>query len=168
MTVITVKAISKTVYVAAEILDAKFRRYLQSANCDEIILSSEYNRSLIANASAGTGLSHVVSELLNVKAEVGINTYDIPRDFIGKSFKELFDYYHRKDGSLLIGILENTGNFFIRKKDAIREAQKTPDISKLVDNLMVVKTLVANHPVINPKSDYVLQKYSRGILINGR
>ena len=168
MTVITIKALSKMVYVAAELLDSKFERYLMSANCDEIILTSEYNRSLIANASAGSGISHIVSELLNVNADVTINTFEIPENYIGKNFNELFDHYLKKDQSILIGILENTGNFYTRKREAIRDAQKTPDISKLVDNLRVVKTLIANNPIINPKPDYVIKNYSRSILINGR
>jgi voltage-gated potassium channel len=167
MAVLAIKAISKTVYIAAELLDSKFESYLVS-NCDEIILSSEYNRTLIANASAGGGISHVVAELLNVKSETAINTVELPKEFIGKLYSELSEYFLKKDRSLLIGILENTGNFFTRKKEAIKAAQKTPDISKLVDNLKVVKSLAANLPVLNPESDYVLKSYSRAIIIEGR
>lgn len=167
MAVLTIKSISKTVYIAAELLDSKFEGYLVS-NCDEIILSSEYNRTLIANASAGSGISHVVAELLNVKSETGINTVELPKDFIGKQYSELSEYFVKKDKSILIGMLENTGNFFTRKKEAIRAAQKTPDISKLVDNLKIVKSLAANLPVINPEPDYILKPYSRAIIIEGR
>ncbi|HOO70885.1 MAG TPA: ion channel [Spirochaetota bacterium] len=168
MTIITIKSISKRVYTAAELLDAKFERYLRFSNCDEIILSSQYNRSLIANASAGSGISHVISELLNVQAGVSINTYEVPRDFIGKQFSDLAEYYLAKDRSILIGLLENTGNFFMRKKEAIQEAQKTPDISTLVDNLKTVKGLMANLPVINPQPDYAIKKFSRAIIIEGQ
>ncbi len=167
MAILTIKSISKTVYIAAELLDAKFESYLLS-NCDEIILSSEYNRTLIANASAGTGISHVIAELLNVKSETAINTLELPKEFIGKKYSELSEFLVKKDKSILIGILENTGNFFTRKKEAIKAAQKTPDISKLVDNLKVVKSLAANLPIINPDSDYILKPYSRAIIIEGR
>jgi len=168
MSIITIKSMSKTTYTCAELLDSKFERYLKFSNCDEIILSSEYNRALIANASAGSGISHVISELLNVNADVSINTLDIPETFIGKQYEELSDYYKSKNRSVLIGILENTGNFYSRKKEAIKEAQKTPDISKLVDNLKVVKELTANQPVINPFPTYELKKYSKAIIIEGR
>ena len=168
MAVITIKSISKTIYTCAELLDAKFERYLTTSNCDEIILSSDYNRLLIANASAGNGISHVVSELLNVNADVSINTVDIPAKYVGTAYGELFSHYMGRDQSILIGILENTGNFFKRKAEAIREAQKTPDISTLVDNLKEVKTLAANQPVINPRHDYILKKHSKAIIIEGR
>lgn len=168
MTVITIKSISKTIYTCAELLDEKFERYLRFSNCDEIIMSTEYNRSIIANASAGSGISQVISELLSVNADVSIGTQEIPSRFIGKTFGELFDYYLARNRTILIGILENTGNFHTRKTEAIRDAQKTPDISKLVDNLKVVKTLVANMPVINPTPDYIIMRYTRAIIIEGR
>lgn len=168
MTIITIKSISKTIYTCAEILDEKFERYLRFSNCDEIILSSEFNRSIIANASAGSGISQVISELLNVNADVTIGTQEIPGKFIDRTYGELFDYYMGRNRTILIGILENTGNFYTRKNEAIRDAQKTPDISKLVDNLKVVKQLMANLPVINPATDYRINRYSRAIIIEGR
>ncbi|MBN1497351.1 MAG: ion transporter [Spirochaetes bacterium] len=168
MAIITIKSMSKTIYTCAEIIDEKFERYLRFSNCDEIILSTEYNRSIIANASAGSGISHVISALLNVDAEVSISTQTIPARFAGKSFGELFDFYMSRDRTILIGILENTGNFYTRKTEAIRDAQKTPDISKLVDSLKDVKQLVANMPVINPKPEYVITHHSKAIIIEGR
>ncbi len=168
MAIITIKSMAKRVYTCAELLDAKFERYLRFSNCDEIVLSSENNRSLLANASSGSGISHVISELLNVHAEASIITAEIPNTFIGKSFDELFHYLIEKNHSILIGILENTGNFWERKREALREAQKTPDISKLVDNLKTVKELIANQPVINPDPAYTIKKFSKAIIIEGR
>jgi voltage-gated potassium channel len=69
------------------------------------------------------------------------------------------------DNSILIGILENTGNIFHRKREALREAQKTPDITRLVANLQAVKELRGNQPVFNPGPDYVIKLNSRAILI---
>jgi voltage-gated potassium channel len=165
MTVLTVKSISKSVYVCAELMDSKYERYLRFSNCDEIILSSQYNKLLIANASAGSGISHVVNELLDVNVGPNINTVDFPKNFIGKEFYELRDYFRNKGNSILIGLLENTGNFFMRKKEALEEAQKTPDISKLIDSLKMVKTLLPNLPVINPEPEYEIKKYTKAIII---
>lgn len=167
MAIITIKSITKSIYTCAELLDAKFKRYLQSSNCDEIILSSDYSRSLIANASAGSGISHVISELLDVKTNVSIDTIDIPKKFIGETFQDFSKYLLEKNRSILIGLLENTGNFYLRKREALKEAQKTADISKLVDNLKEVKTLLPNLPVINPVYNYIIKKYSRAIIIEG-
>ena len=168
MSIITVKALSKTIYAAAELLDSKFERYLLSANCDEIILTSDYNRSLIAHASTGSGISHVVNELLNVDASVSINTLPVPAPLIGKRYGALSEHYRNVTDKILLGILENTGNFHQRKMEAIEEAQKAPDISTLVDRLKTVKSMTANRPVINPSDDYIINKNCKVIIIEGK
>ncbi len=167
MAIITVKTISKTVYTAAELLDSKFERYLKFSNCDEVILSSDYNRSLIASASTGAGISHVISELLDPECGASISTREIADTYVGKSYSELVSHFGKTGSGVLIGLLENTGNFFLRKKVALEEAQKTPDISLLVTNLKEVKTLTPNQPVLNPDGEYVIKKYSKAIVIEG-
>lgn len=51
------------------------------------------------------------------------------------------------------------------KIEALREAQKTSDVSALVSNLQGVKGLEVNKPVMIPQADYVIQKYSRAIVL---
>ncbi len=166
MTVITIDSMNKNIYTCAELIDEKFEKYLRLANCDEIILSREYSKILIANAASASGVSHIASELLN--PEYGrLLTYDFPEYFIGKTFGELKSYFEGEFGYILIGVLENTGKIYYRKKEALAEAQKTPDISKLVENLQNVKKLVPNKPVLNPGKDYIIRKNSKAIIIRG-
>ncbi|RKX90963.1 MAG: transporter [Spirochaetes bacterium] len=164
MSVITIDSMNKNIYTCAELIDEKFEKYLRLANCDEIILSREYSRILIANAASASGVSHIAAELLN--PEKGkLFTHDFPDVFIGKTFYELKDYFEKEYGYILIGILENTGKIYYRKKEALAEAQKTPDISKLVENLQNVKKLIPNKPVLNPGNDYVVKRNSKAIVI---
>jgi voltage-gated potassium channel len=165
MGVLTIEAISKRVYVCAELLDEKFEKYLRLANCDEIILSREYSKLILANASSASGVSHIVTDLLSTKARSGLKTKTIPPDLEGKSFGELSDYLNGKYGSIVIGLLENTGNFYYRKKEALNEAQMTPDISRLIVNLKAVKQLVPNKSVLNPGRAYTVKKNSRAIVV---
>jgi voltage-gated potassium channel len=53
----------------------------------------------------------------------------------------------------------------VRKREALKEAQMNPDISKLIPDLRSVKTISANDPIINPPRDYIVNKYSRAIII---
>ncbi len=168
MTIFTARSINKRIYSCAELKDTKFSNYLELSGCDEIILSNEYNKSLLANASAGSGISHIISSLLNADSSASIVVENIPKEYIGKAYGDLKEHFSKNEQSILLGILENTGNFFERKKAALREAQKTPDISKLVDNLKYVKQMEPNKPVINPSLNYTIQDYSRCILIVGR
>ncbi|MBD3420571.1 MAG: transporter [Chitinivibrionales bacterium] len=167
MAVMSIKNLNKKAYVCAELLDTKFEKYLKLSQCDEVLLSRRFSRSMLASASAGTGLSHVIRTLIAEDTGAQITTLHFPDSFIGKEYGTLADYYRDKQHSLLIGLLENTGNLVSRKREALREAQKNPDISKLIPDLRSVKNLTANDPVINPRHDYLIKKYSRGIVITG-
>jgi voltage-gated potassium channel len=165
MTVLTIESLNKQIYVCAELLDAKFEKYLKLANCDEVILSREYSKLILANASTASGISNIIADLLSTSENKGLRTHAIPEEFIGKTFGQLFDYYSGRYGEIVIGILENTGNFYHRKKEALNEAQKTPDISRLIENLREVKDLIPNKSVLNPGRSYMIQKNSRAIVL---
>jgi voltage-gated potassium channel len=167
MAVITIDSMNKNIYTCAELIDEKFEKYLKLANCDEVILSREHARILIANAASASGIAHIATELL-FPEHGGLLTEDIPAILEGKTFKDLQQYFRDMYGDIVIGLLENTGKIYFRKKEALAEAQKTPDISRLIENLQSVKKLVPNHPVLNPGDDYIVKKNSKAIVITGK
>ena len=164
MTAITIDNLNKDVYTCAELVDEKFVKYLKLANCDEIILTREYSRELLANAASASGISHIAAELLN-PLKRGLITVDFQPSFIGKPFRDLQEFYKDRTGDIVIGLLENTGNIYHRKKEALADAQKTPDISKLVENLQSVKMIYPNNPVLNPGDAYVVKTNSKAIIV---
>lgn len=168
LAVLTIENLNRSIYTAAELIDEKFERHLAGAHCDEIILSRDYERKLLVNASSGRGISHVVRDLLSYENNAGLEIIDIPENFIDLSFKNLFDYFYQEHSYILIGILENTGNFYARKKEALSEAQKTPNIAKIVNNLKKVKELKANKSVLAPSSDYTIKRYSKAIVVGNQ
>jgi voltage-gated potassium channel len=167
MAVMSIKNLNKRAYVCAEVLDTKFEKYLSLSHCDEVLLSRDFSRAMLSSAAMGTGITHVIRALTAKESAAKIGVVDIPDSFIGKSFREFNDNLIKDRGTILVGLLENTGNITDRKRDALREAQKNPDISKLLPNLKNAKTLSANDPVINPPADYCIRKHSRGIVITG-
>ncbi len=164
MAAMTVKSISKDIYTCVELIDAKFERYLRGVHCDEIFLSRQHNRVLLANASAASGVSHVIRDLLDMEQN-RLVTKELPPGFVGESFVSLSQHFMEAEKSILIGVLENTGNIYQRKREALRMAQRTPDLSRLVANLQEVKKLQSNHPVFNPGPDYKIKPYSRAIIV---
>lgn len=165
MAIMTIDSLNKNIYSCAEIYDPKYQRHLEISHCNEIILSRKYSRMMLTNASSASGIPHVISQLLNVESTARMISVDFPNDFILKTFYELKVFFEKLDGSILIGILENAGNVFIQKKEALKEAQKTPDISKLVTNLKNIKNIIANKPVINPNPNYIIKKNSKAIIV---
>jgi voltage-gated potassium channel len=167
MAVMTIKNLNKKAYVCAEILDTKYEKYLQLSHCDEILLSRDFSRSMLAYASLGIGLSHVVRALLSKEGGAGMTTREFPASYLGKTYHELKTYFEAQKAGILIGLLENTGNILTRKKEALREAQKNPDIADIIPELKTVKALSANVPVLNPPNGYSIKKFTKAICIVG-
>jgi voltage-gated potassium channel len=165
MAVMNLENLAPDVYTYAEVLDRKFIEHLRLARCDEIILSREYGRFMLVNASVSAGLSQVLHDLLDIKDPHGMATVPVPAGFVGRTFAELAAHFKAGGGDLLIGVLENTGQSLAIKRAALRAAQKTEDVATLLENLRGVKDLVSNKPVLNPPDEYLIPDHARGIII---
>lgn len=171
MTVLTVKSMQRETYVTAEVLDRKFESYLRHAQCDEIIFSRDFARQLLASSSSTNGMSHIIHELVSREnSSTWLTTIPVPENFVGKTYGEFRAYTEltlarNKRNVVMIGLLENTGSQTRMKLEALREAQKTSDVSRLVSNIQGVKGLSANHPRFLPAEDSVLLRYSAAIIL---
>ena len=170
LAVLTMKNINPSVYISAELLDEKFANHVELAHCDEVILTQDYEYSLLATASSGMGYSNVIRTLISDDADTGILISDIPSSYVGKTYGEYNEQLRKNGypGGILVGLLLNTGNFHQRRKDALREAHKNPDVKKVISNLKKVKSLKSNEPVLTPPENYVIQKNSKAILVKGK
>lgn len=167
LAVLAIKNINPSIYVAAEIFDSKFESHLNMAHCDEIILTTEYEHNLLATASSGKGFSNVIRALIGIDSNSGVTVENIPQKFYGKTYGEFSaeQNFDPTKKSLLIGLLLNTGNFQKRRLDAIREAHKNPNVEMVIDDLMKVKTLKSNEPVLLPDDDFPLRRGMRAIFV---
>ena len=127
----------------------KFKKHLESEHCDEIILSRHYEQKLLASASSGTGMSHVLNSMFGDRH--GLSVVPVPKEFIMRPFEELCAHFDRTGAGIVIGLLENTGNYFLRKQEALSEAQKNPDVTEVVNNLKRVKEMKSNQTVLAPE-----------------
>jgi voltage-gated potassium channel len=167
LAVLTMTSINPGLYIAAELIDGKFEKHLQMAHCDEIILTTDYEHNLLASASSGMGYSNVMRTLISDDADSGILIENIDEKFINKTYEDFKKSVTVEEG-VLIGLLLNTGNFYQRRKDALREAQKNPDVKKIVSNLKKVKTLKSNQPVLTPDDDFIIQPNTKAIFVKGK
>lgn len=170
LAVLTIESLNSRLYVVAELLSEKFQRHLKMVHCDEIILTQDYEYRLLATASSGMGYSSVIRTLISDDADSGILVCDIPKEYVGKTYGELKVYFHENKSrkGVLIGLLLNSGNFTLRRRDALREAQINPDINKVIGNLQKVKSLKSNEPVFVPKAGFVIPRNSKAIFVRGK
>ena len=146
LAVLTMKNMNPSVYISAELLDEKLAEHLRLAHCDEIILTQEYEHSLLATASSGQGYSNVIKSLISDDSDTGIIVSDFPAGFVGKSYQELEEFYSKKgESEILVGLLLNSGNYQQMKKDSLEGS--------------------CNEPLLTPKGSYIIPKYAKSILV---
>jgi voltage-gated potassium channel len=168
MAAMTVRTLARDVRICAELLDINFEKYLRTAHVDDIIYTSEYSKVLVANAFTQVGMAKVVNDLLNAHTAAFIATEKIPLSYVGKNFADLREHYRRDSRSILIGLVENVGSLFTRKQEALREAQKTADVGRLVENLQNAKRLENNRPNLNPEDGYPVPANALAVLVSTR
>lgn len=167
VTVLMIRSLNPNIYICAEVLTVKYKNYLEHMHCDEVVLSEEYTRYLLANATVFSGITKVVSKLLNNGEGNKLKLEPIASHLVDCNFSKIFDYYKIEHSTLVIGVVENMGIEREFKQNALTEAQKTPDISTLVKNLKGIHTMERNKTIINPSDDYIVQKNS-GLIMIGR
>ncbi len=170
MTAMTLSQIARGTLITAEVIDSKMDQYLKIAHVNEVIYSREYSRMLLVNAAGGTGVANVIFELLDPKSPTTIRTVPIPEEAVGTTWGEFktqrVQAHSSRDASLVyLGILENTGNQLRIKEMALREAQKTTDVSQLLTNLREVKSLRCNHPLFDPGDHYRIPRGAMAIVL---
>ncbi|MBQ9538624.1 MAG: NAD-binding protein [Treponema sp.] len=135
LAVLTMKNLNPSVYISAELLDEKLAEHLRLAHCDEIILTQEYEHSLLATASSGQGYSNVIKALISDDSDTGIIVATFPQGYVGKSYGDLESYYTKQgEDKVLVGLLLNGDGS-------------------------------CNEPLLTPASSYVIPKSSKCILV---
>lgn len=168
MTVMNVEHLAPDVYTCAEVLDPKYVEHMRLAHCDEIVLSREHERALLVRAAVSSGLSGVVRSLLQNAGHQGLGVVPVPESLVGKTFGDLSRHLREATGALTIGLLENTGQALTIKREALRAAQKTDQVSLLLENLQKVKSLETNRPVLNPPEGHEVGRHAMAIVVGGR
>ena len=163
MTVMEIESLAPEVYICAELLDRSFLPHLRLAHCDEVVLSRDHARSMLLSASSATGMTKLVDSLL--EPGCGLATVPIPERFVGRPFSELVDHLRCDGGRLAIGLIENTGHALAIKREALRAAQMTEDVGRLLDNLKAVRDIVPNRPVLNPPQDYSVPRHALAVVV---
>jgi len=164
--VMMLRALNPNLYICAEVLTFKYKNHLENFKCDEVIHGSQYTRFLLASAVSYAGITSVVDKLLDRGGNALLTLEVAGKDTVGHSFNDVCSSYREKSGKIIIGVVENMGAEMLLKKEAIAEAQKTPNLGELVKNLKEARELEKNKAIINPVGNYIIKKHSAIIAIN--
>ena len=168
LAVLAIKSLAPSVKTIAELLDGENKPHLKRAGVDEIIVRGEHIGSLLASAINSPGVPRLYSTMLSLGDSNKLWRTDIPRQFVGSSFKELFTYYREKQQAILIGILQekkvmklddllsdNTSALDIFIKEKIKDAKK--ELLHEKDETRVI---------INPEDGYVIGSDDFAVIIS--
>ncbi len=147
---LTIKSVAPNIKTIAEILDSENRPHLKRANVDEIVVRGEHIGSLLASAVISPGLPKIFSSMLSLGDTNKLWRVEIPRNFIGRSFKELSSHYSDKH-AILIGLL------------AEKKAMKLEDI--LSDDTSIIDTFI-KEKIKEAKKDLLYKKEETQFIIN--
>ena len=104
LTVLTVKSLNPDVYTCVELLDAENTRHAERAKADEVIVTGEISRRLLARSALDHGISNVVSELVCGSYGNAFFKVDIAPSMIGQSVEDLLLSLKKNHKSTLIAI----------------------------------------------------------------
>jgi voltage-gated potassium channel len=166
--VMSVRQLNRKAHLCAEVHEERFVQYMLRAGCNEVIHPGSFRRSLAAQSMLSPGVGNVFYDLLNFDQGVFLATEEVSERFVGRPFAELQQTYAGQQDVLLIGLLENVGNPYEMKQQAIRHAQKAPDISRLVAQLREAKEKMPNAPVLCPGPDRLMQPRTCAVVIRRR
>ncbi|MBI4634146.1 MAG: NAD-binding protein [Deltaproteobacteria bacterium] len=155
---LAIKSLAPQIKMIAELFHGENKPHLRRANVDEIIVRGEHVGSLLASAVNSPGIPGVFSGMLSLGDANKLRRVEIPRVFVGKTFRELSVFYREKKHAILIGLL--------KEKKAVKLADLLSDNTSMIDNFIREKIQEAKKDfyyerdetkgIINPEDDYVI------------
>lgn len=165
LAVMAFRQLNKEAHLCAEVREQRFVRYVQDAGADELIDPGAFRRAMAAQILVSPGMGNVFYDLLRFDKGAFFGFEEIPAGLIGQTFSDLERRYLEREGVMLVGLVENVGSPLQIKREALREAQKTPDVSHLVNRLREAKEVQPHHPVLCPPAGHVLRSRSLAVVV---
>ena len=165
---LTIKSIAPKVKTIAELLDGENRQHLKRANVDEIIVRGEHVGSLLASAINSPGLPKIFSSILSLTDTNKLWRVEIPRSFIGRTFKELSTFYREKQHAILLGLL--------MEKKAMKLEDILSDDTSIIDTFIKEKIKEAKKDllykreeiqfILNPDDGYIINEGEFAVILS--
>ena len=163
---LTIKSLSSSVRVIAYLIQRENLTHIRRANVDEVVLSDDFGAYMIASHVMDPGIPQTTKGLLNAGSEERLRRVDIPSQFIGRSFDDLFEYFRSTNGWILVGLFSEEENLGIGEVLSADSSALDAFIErKLNEGGISLQEESKVTTVINPKSNFLIEEGQRAIII---
>ena len=118
LSVLTVESLNPGVYSIVELASEDNVSHCERAGADEIIVGAEFSSRVISTATLDHGISAVLRELLSAQAGHDLITIQVPAEFAGRTFLDLFSSLKREQGMIALAILQHGSGKVVTNPDA--------------------------------------------------
>ena len=163
---LTIKGLEPNIRLIAYLHNRENLTHIKRANANEVVISDDFGAYMLASHVMDPGIPQTVNRLLDNVSKNRFKRVDIPSEFIGKPFDNLFNHFRKKNNSILVGVFseeENLGIGEVLSADTsaldafIERKLKEGGISLMEASKISLE--------INPGSNYRIKDGNRAIII---
>lgn len=163
---LTIKSIDSSIRVVAYLLERENLTHIKRAEADEVVISDDFSLNILASHVVDPGVPQLSNHLINADSSSRFVRKQIPSNFVGKQYGDLFDYFRGENGSLLVGLYyedEHLGIGSILSSD-------TSSLDKFIEQKLKEGGISLQeqskvHVNVNPKTDYIIKDGEKALLI---
>ena len=163
---LTIKSIDSSIRVVAYLLERENLTHIKRAEADEVVISDDFSLNILASHVVDPGVPQLSNHLVNADSSSRFVRKQIPSNFVGKEYGDLFDYFRGENGSLLVGLYyedEHLGIVSILSSDS-SSLDKFIE-QKLKEGGISLQEQSKVHVNVNPKTDYIIKDGEKALLI---
>ena len=163
---LTIKGLEPNIRLIAYLHDRENLTHIKRANADEVVISDDFGAYMLASHVMDPGIPQTVNRLLDNVSKNRFKRVDIPSEFIGKPFDNLFNHFRKKNNSILVGVFSEEENLGIGEiLSADTSALDAFIERKLKEGGISLKEESKISLEINPGSNYRIKDGNRAIII---
>ena len=162
----TIKSISEKIKVYTQLNRSETIPYIERAKVDDYFISSQTVPYFLSTNIVSPGLNNVIWELLSYEKENVLKLIEIPKEYIGKTFKELSAFYKEKKNSIVIALVQYQDILKMKNIDSADTSSIDAFIKRKFEEAgRMVNDLEKRRISINPKEDYIVKEFEHAVLI---
>ena len=163
---IMIKDLAPDVKVYAHVMDADLVANLKRASIDDVVVSDEHTGHLLASHVTSPGTPQVIQELLLRDNEHHIQRVEIPDEFVGRRFDELFNYFRQEKNLILLGYIVEDEGFRLQEALSGGNTAIVDFITREVRQAGISTTTKGSIQVnLNPPNDHIIEKGAFAIVV---